>query len=332
MNIIEFARKIGVSPTAVSFAINNRPGHISTETRQMILRRMKELGFRPNTVARALVTQRTHVIALWTQDIFPPYYTHTIAHLRQLVMAEDFGLDIINLPQSFQKKNSHSWPVEGIIAFARGNQVKEMVVKGSLDTPIVDIMGVSLESVDYVTVNAYDASVQAVEHLINSGRRRIAYLMPSQVDLNINNRSLAYSEVMRQAGFETEFIHFDAPNDSMVRTVARDMVKEYVKNCGCPDAIFGSDDEAAIGAYKGLRNLGKHIPDDVALVGCDGISDTEFIDPSLSTIIHPVEEVCKTAWEFLKNRMTNPETPHQCKTFKAQLALRGSSEPSSKSL
>jgi len=326
MNIAEFARKIGVSTAAVSYAINNKDGHISTATRQMILQRMDELGYHPNRLARALSTRQTRIIALWTYDVYPAYYTHTIAHLRQLLNSEGFEFHIVEPPDSARAVAASSWPVEGIMAFHKGEAVREMLAAGlNRGIPIVD-MGVGpLTSIDHVRVNTYDASVQAVEHLIATGRRRIAYLLPARVNIMDEERCVAYQTVIHDAGLRVEYIHFDSLMDSTDRPAARDRMQDLIEQHGCPEAIFGYDDEAAIGAYKGLRDLGIRIPDDVALIGCDGIADTEYLDPSMTTIIQPVQEMCERAWACLKTRMADPGVALQSQVLDARLVLRGSS-------
>jgi len=325
VNIAEFARKIGVSTAAVSYAINNKDEHISAATKQMILTRMEELGYRPSRLGRAFATQKTRIIALWTHDIYPPYYTHAISHIRQLLTAEGFEFHIVE-PASSARALDSTWPVEGIIAFHKGEAVREMLDAGmNRGVPIVD-MGVGpLTTVDHVRVNTYDASVAAVEHLLAAGRRRIVFLLPDRENELDMERCVAYRTVMRAAGLDAEFIRTDSPADGLDRPRARERMREYVAGCGCPDAIFGSDDESAIGAYRGLRDVGIRIPDDVALIGCDGIADTEYLDPALTTIIQPFGTMCETAWDFLKQRMADPAIPLQHRVLDARLEIRGSS-------
>lgn len=326
MNIAEFARKIGVSTAAVSYAINNKDGHISAATRQMILQQMDELGYHPNRLARALSTRQTRIIALWTYDVYPAYYTHTIAHLRQLLNSEGFEFHLVAPPDSAHPVASVSWPVEGVMAFHKGEAVREMLAAGlNRGIPIVDMGVGTLTSIDHVRVNTYDASVQAVAHLIATGRRRIAYLLPARVNELEEERCLAYRSVINDAGLPAEFIRFESAHDSADRPAARDRMKDLVEQHGCPEAIFGYDDEAAIGAYKGLRDLGIRIPDDVAVIGCDGIADTEYLDPSMSTIIQPVQQMCECAWACLKTRMADPDVALQSQVLDARLVIRGSS-------
>lgn len=325
MNIREFAKRIGVSTAAVSYAINGKEGHISTETREKILRAMGELGYRPNRLARALATRQARIIAMWTFDVYPPYYTHAIYHVRQLLNSEGFELIIVE-PSAFDPASPSRWPVEGIIAYHKDEVVRQMLDAGShYGIPLVD-MGVGcLTSVDHVRVNTRTAAAAAVRHLVSSGRRRIAYLLPDRVREADEERCQAYREVIGEAGLSPELIYYASPVDSLDRLGARTRMREVARSGALPDAIVGYDDETAIGAFKGLREAGIRIPGELAIIGCDGIADTEYLDPALSTIVQPVEAMCRQAWEFLKRRMSDPATPLQARVLDARLDIRGTS-------
>lgn len=330
MNMVEFAKRIGVSTATVSYVINNKENNrISETTKQMILSKMKELGYRPNYLARALKTQRSRTIALWTHDIYPPYYTRIISKIKQLLIEDGYELLIVNLP--FSNSNGIArWPVEGIITFAQYQEILKMIETAQYQgVPAVNI-GSVIEPFDSVRINTYDAAIGAVRHLINTGRSRIAYVQPEDVIEYKGSRSDAYTNVMKGAGLVTEFIRYPLEKENVDRLVSRENIKKYIKNKGCPDALFCSDDELAIGAFRGLRDLDIRIPDDVAIIGCDGIIDSEYIDPQISTIIQPVQQICEVAWRFLKNRMADPDIPQQYVCLEAKLALRGSSGASSK--
>jgi LacI family transcriptional regulator len=104
----------------------------------------------------------------------------------------------------------------------------------------------------------------------------------------------------------------------------RHAVTEYVREHGPPDGIFCHNDDFAIGAYRALRDMGLRIPDDVALVGCDNLEETAYLDVPLSTIAVPTEELCRTGWEFLYRRMHDPSAPLQCAILQPQLVVRAS--------
>ena len=92
-----------------------------------------------------------------------------------------------------------------------------------------------------------------------------------------------------------------------------------------PEAIFCHSDDAALGIYRGLCDLKLRVPEDVALVGCDGIEDTEYLECPLTTLVQPVSAMCAAAWEFLMKRLAHPETTMQKIILQPKLALRESS-------
>jgi DNA-binding LacI/PurR family transcriptional regulator len=126
---------------------------------------------------------------------------------------------------------------------------------------------------------------------------------------------------MQAAGLRREYIV--AVDQS--RAAAAAAVAAHVEQFGLPDAIFCHNDEMALGAYRSLRLLGVRVPDEVALVGCDGIEDTEYLEVPLTTLRQPLEEMCRLACEFLQRRMAQPDIPVQSAVLLPQLVVRESS-------
>jgi len=89
---------------------------------------------------------------------------------------------------------------------------------------------------------------------------------------------------------------------------------------GCAPTALG-----CIGVQRGLLDLGLRVPEDAAIVGCDGIDETEFHQPALSTIALPQEEMCRLAWQFLRRRIEEPDAPRQAAILKPRLVVRESS-------
>ena len=174
------------------------------------------------------------------------------------------------------------------------------------------------EALDWVGVDFLGVSRAAVEHLLASGRRRVALLTPSHMH---DDRRAAYLAVMAEAGLPAEVIEMSGES----RADARRSLTEHLAAHGRPEALFCHNDDAAIAACRVLRDLGLRTPDDVAVVGCDGIEDTEYLSISLSTIVLPIDEMCSLAWRFLKRRMREPDAPPQRITLQPTLAIRASS-------
>jgi len=130
-----------------------------------------------------------------------------------------------------------------------------------------------------------------------------------------------YMTVMKEVGREPEVIHCFDSN----RPKNMEIFKNYVQENGCPDALFCHNDICAISAYHAACNLGIKIPDDMALIGCDGLQEGQYLSVPLSTIIIPVDEMARYAWQILKTKMEYPDAKEQKIWLNAKLALRESS-------
>jgi len=168
---------------------------------------------------------------------------------------------------------------------------------------------------DFVQVDMYPASRQATEHLISSGCRRIAYMnIPNVQDA----RWQGYVDVMHQAGHPAEWIL--SPN--FLRGTARQVIKDYVASHGCPDGIFCVGDEMAMGVCRGLYDLGIRVPKDVVLGGAEGIEDLDYLESPVHSVTVPKEEMCRVAWQFLHQRITNPNGSRQSCRLTATFRVR----------
>jgi LacI family transcriptional regulator len=166
-------------------------------------------------------------------------------------------------------------------------------------------------------------TMEAMRHLIGAGFRRIAHATFVRKNIAGESRRIGYTKAMRDAGLEPEFIHY--PLTERQRPVARQLIQEYVREHGRPEAIFCHSDDVALGIYRGLCDAGIRVPADIALVGCDGIEDTEYLECPLTTLVQPVAEMCATAWQFLQNRLAEPAIPLQHSLLALKLAIRDSS-------
>jgi LacI family transcriptional regulator len=107
--------------------------------------------------------------------------------------------------------------------------------------------------------------------------------------------------------------------------MARQAVVEHVRRGGPPDAILCRNDDIAFGVYRALCDLGLTVGEDVLWVGRDGIQETQFLPCPLSTIVLPVAQMCKLAWQFLDARLGDPAARRQEATLQGNLVIRESS-------
>ena len=331
----DIARKLGVSTATVSRALHlERSPNVGDEMRLKVQKMAREVGYQPNLVGRSLVKGRSHTVSYWTLDAFSPYYVGVAraiceeAENRRYNVIINSSLDPANALEPFGAGAGTGNPIasnfDGIIAcdvsYERNDFAQSL---RSLNIPFVGIGMNFAPRWDYVAMDFDSVGRLAVAHLLEQGCRRIAHVTASTAGRDL--RAVAYSEMMKEAGLPTNFIHIEHPH----RKEARSRMTEYIQERRAlkeplPDALFCINDETAIGCYRALCDFGIAVPDQILIVGCDGIEETEYHSCPLSTVVLPVEQMCALAWDFLEERIKNPQTPPQQVTIQPRLVVRQS--------
>jgi len=323
----DVAAAAGVSQSTVSFVINGRMDiAIPESTRQRVLAVVKELGYTPNKAARALVTGHSNIIVLSIPSIGSPYFANLIELMHAQLLRD--GYDMVIGPYRPEEKHKRLiWDLNGLVADGAimwGMPADpEMLHKmtESLNIPLVVINVLPSDGFDSVFIDLYSAAREAVGDLLKSGRNRTVLLTASLMNFEGERRRDAYMDAVQSAGLEPVIIEIPI----ITRTCAREYISDYITSNGCPDAIFCSSDDLAIGVYHGLRQLGLKIPDDVAIAGCDDLEEVKYFDVPVSSIEQPVEEMCRIAWQFLQNRIKDRSLSLQTATLPAKYIRRESS-------
>lgn len=334
ITMVEIAKRTNLSPATVSRVLNGKGvGFISSATRQRVLEAARDLGYEPNRVARGLEAARTLVVGAWIRNPDRSYYSRILRSL--LESANRAGYDMIVTPLHDQLPNASgrlggayirdnvaSWPVDGVfIADCLG--IAEIYTKRFAPgvCPVVGLGSEFCESTDYVGFDMGHGVRQAVEHLISIGCRRIAHLSTMTSLARVRTaRSTIYEETLAAAGMSPELVI----SADETRAAARSAIRAYVQSHGAPDGLFCLNDDMAIGAYRELRDQGLRIPEDVRIVGCDGIEDGQYLDSPLTTVVQPVQEMCRLAWEVMLQRMENPNMSLSHTLLKPELRIDAS--------
>jgi LacI family transcriptional regulator len=319
----QIAAKLGVSRQLVTFALAGYP-NVAQESRERILAAAAEMGYRPNPHARALRQKRTGIIALWIPDQISTHYTHVARELGRLVKNAGQELIISEVGDTDMKHLWSNVPVDGILAVDASKSVqRELESLAGKMKPVVGMGNYCSLKTDNVRIDFQPGTAEAMSHLIGAGCRRIAHATFVRKDVSYESRRLGYSQAMREAGLEPEFIHY--PLSEKLRPLNRQLIRDYVRDHGLPEAIFCHSDDAALGIYRGLCDLKLRIPEDIAIVGCDGIEDTEYLECPLTTLVQPVAELCSMAWRFLQQRLDDPQLAIQHAHLEPKLVIRESS-------
>lgn len=319
----QIARKLGVSRQLVTFALSGYP-QISQESRERILAAAQEMGYQPNPYARALRKGRSGIIGLWIPDQISTHYTHVSRELNRLVKAAKHELIVSEVSIAKDQQMLSHVPMDGIIVVDAPDQASlYRKTPQALRVPIVS-MGVNcIENADAVQIDLLAGTLEAMKHLISSGFRRIAHATFVQKNSPGAARRMGYVQAMREAKLKPEFIYYPLTEEQ--RPITRKLIQDYIRDNGKPDAIFCHSDDVAIGIYRGLCDMKLRVPNDIALVGCDGIQDTEYLECPLTTLVQPVASMCAAGWQFLVERIDESETKPQKVVLKPSLVIRDSS-------
>jgi len=326
----QIAKKLGVSRQLVTFALSGYP-QISQKSRERILTTAREMGYKPNLYARALKKGRSGIIGLWIPDQISTHYTHVARELNRLVKTARYELIVSEVSIAEEQQMLSHVPMDGIFVVDAPEQA-EIYLKSSAASkvPIISMGADCCNNTDAVQVDLFAGVLEVMEHLIQSGFHRIAHATFFREDSQHMGRRAGYIKAMGKAKLKPEFIYY--PLTEQQRPIARQLIQDYIKSNGCPDAIFCHSDDVALGIYRGLCDMKLRVPEDVVLVGCDGIQDTEYLECQLTTLVQPVAAMCATAWQFLLLRMDKTATKPQIAKLKPKLVIRDSSDRGSRSL
>jgi LacI family transcriptional regulator len=335
--IREIARELNLSHTTVSRVLNTRNEQtISPATRERVWVAAKSMGYRPHTAARALATGRTQMVALLMHYLYSAFHAEVVHAVEQTVRRSGYQVIVATVDwyQNGGEIELDQIPgqVDGYLAFETASHVSELMAAENArqrnSRPVVAMGGhnIAVET-DCAGFDLAAGADMAMTHLLETGRRRIAYVANSRND----PRYERYRDVMRRAGIPEEFILVPSQRRADVRE-AIDRYFARISETGSrpPEALFCLNDEVAVGAYRALRDRGIRIGADVALVGFDGIEDGAYLDTPITTVALPIRDMCSLAWEMLQRRLSDPDAPPSRTMLLPSLVVRESTvEPSS---
>jgi LacI family transcriptional regulator len=292
----DVARKAGVSRSTVSRVINNDP-NVKTSTREHVLKIIEQVRYNPSAVARSMVTGRTQVIGVVVPHEYyvffndPYYFPALLEGVSGTATERDYAM-LLWVRQSgedegiFYRRILQNGLMDGVIIASASTQnpLVAYLLEMSVPLAMVERPGIHEDQVSYVTIDNARATRDVIEHLIGSGRRRIALVAGTQDNMDGRERLESFREFMSEAGL---------PNDLIVsgdfqRLTAYEATKTLLDKD--IDAIFACSDMMAQGVYTALQEAGRRIPDDIAVVGFDDLPTAIHLSPPLTTIRQPLRE------------------------------------------
>jgi LacI family transcriptional regulator len=293
----DIANDLGLSIVTVSKVLRDHPD-ISAETRDRVLKRMKEVNYRPNLAARALVTGRTYSIGLVVPDLVHPFFGEVAKGMSRILRKKGYNL-VISSSDEDPELEQHE--VDQLLA----RRVDALIIASAqLDgemfrrieeqqTPYILIdRKISDLNANFVGVDDTAAGRLATAHLIEKGRRRIAHIGGPCVStatgrLDGYRRALAAAKI----AFNPDYVITRGQRDDASDRSGYEAMRKFLALSPLPDGVFCYNDPTAMGAMDAILERGLRIPEDIAIVGCGNVRYAGFLRVPLTTIDQQSEEI-----------------------------------------
>lgn len=286
--IKDIARRAGVSTATVSKVLNQKDSVIGEETRQKVLSLARELHYTPNSLARSLVTRKSHVIGIIVPDILNPYFTELVRACDDAARLRGYTTLVCNSEGIPEIETAHltsfaGHRVDGVL-LAASDVIPDAELLDALRIPVVCMdreIGPVAQLVATVDTDYRSGAFQATRHLIEKGHTRIAFLSGAPDRSNTQIRLSGYKDALREAGipFDPELIRCKEFQHRFGYQATLDLLDRTQFS-----AICCMNDMLAIGAMVALRERARRVPDDCAVIGFDNIYLAPLLEHPLSTV------------------------------------------------
>jgi LacI family transcriptional regulator len=304
VTLAQVASLAGVSPTTVSHVLSGKR-LVGAATRVTVQEAIRQLGYRPNNVARSLRTRRSRMVAVVVPDLTNSFYGVLTRGLADAVDRAGYGTYVCNTDGVAEREAKFLEDVldrgaDGIVMASVDVASVGAVGPAEVGTPIVCIGGsLNHPRVDVVVADDLVGSHAVTQHLVARGAVRIAMIQgpPESGSARVEG----FRQAMAESGLRLD-PQLMVPGD-WTRHGGHDAMHMLMSRSNPPDAVFCANDLTAIGAIDAARERGLSIPDDVAIAGFDDIDAATIVSPTLTTVRNPAYDTGRTAGELLVSRM-----------------------------
>lgn len=305
VTIEDIARLAGVSKATVSRVINNKSEGVGKETRKAIQKLIDDLEYKPNLLARGIVTSKTKTLGLILPDITNPFFPELVKAVEGYVSDNGYTVFVGNTDFSLEKEKEY---VSNLIAKRVDGVILTSTVDNSsiihnrfkkYNVPCV-LLDRAIKNLDYdagvFIDNEYGLYISC-EYLIKHGNKRIAFISgPEKISTSVE-RIEGYKMALAQYNidYDENLIKYGNFTFESGYKAVRELHNEGIAF----SAILAANDIMAIGAMKALKELGCKIPEDIEVIGFDNIEVSSMVEPALTTVQQPTYEMGRKAAEYL---------------------------------
>jgi len=327
LTIKDIAKKLNISPSTVSRALKDNPD-ISHETRKMVQDYAKEHKYKPNAMALGLRTQHNNIIGVIVPELANHFFSGVLSGMETVAEEKDYHVIVCQSSEDYNKEIRNVQTlikarVCGVLisqskATTKYDHFQELLDN---DIPVIffDRICTGIDT-DKVVVDDYSGTFTAVEYMIKTGCRRIAFFTaPMHLEIS-KNRKNGYLDALRK---------YQLPVDeSLIRvadtkSLGYEKAMEILQEPDRPDGFMAMNDYTASGILVATKELGLRVPEEISIFGFSNSNISQDTDPMLSTMDQRPIEVGEQAMELILEKIENPEnTSRKNKIIKTSLIAR----------
>ncbi len=311
----DIADDLGLSVVTVSKVLRGHPD-IGEQTRERVLKRVKDLDYQPNTLARSLVTGRSYLIGLVVPDLLHPFFAEVAKSLSTAIRQKGYSLIISSSEEDPDLERREirqllARRLDGLAIASTGTSVEQFELMSRKKEPFVlidrDFPGISA---NFVGVDDEAAGRIATEHLLNIGCRRVAHIRGPEYSTGAG-RFEGYRKALLDAGLPCpkDYVVTRLNVDTHSLEEGAEAMRALLRLKQRPDAVFCYNDPLAIGAIDAIIEEGLRVPEDVAVIGCGNLHYDSCLRVALSSIDQHSSEIGQRAADILLGLIESKQMP-----------------------
>jgi DNA-binding LacI/PurR family transcriptional regulator len=321
----DVGRLAGVSHQTVSRVINGSP-HVRPETRERVLDAMLELGYRPNFLARALVTGRSRTLGVVSLDTTLYGPASTLLGIERAAHAEGYfiivaslkALDRPSVADAVERLRRHG--VDGILAITPLEEAVDALLHAP-DAPLLAVEAGPDGALPVVAVDQYSGAAKATRHLLDLGHETVWHIAGPWEFLESRGRLAGWRATLEQAGIAPP----EPLSGDWSARAGYDLGRRLSRDPAVT-AIFVANDQMALGVLRALHERGRRVPQDVSVVGFDDIPEAPFFLPPLTTVRQDFDELGSRSVRLLLRMIDGDEPLPATPPIEPQLIVRHSTD------
>ncbi len=301
---------LGLSPSTISFVLNDTPGRsIPEATRERVRKAAAELNYQPSIIARTLRGQSMHTVGIMLPELGDGYHSRVVSGIGDMLMEQEYFY--FTVQHRHKRKLIQAYPhllqargVDGIIAI-------DTLLTTTPPLPTILIAGhTELPGVPNVMLHHEHGARLALGHLYGLGHRKIVYLKGQSFSTDTELRWAATVRIANELGLEIrEDWIVELTIDSTSPEISYPQIHDLLKRTRQFTAVLCFNDVSAMGAIRALHDVGLRVPNDVSVLGFDDIQSASFHVPSLTTIRQPLQSMGCTAASALLRQLAGDSVP-----------------------